>query len=424
MDDSVGNSALGWPDRRWTWLDPVDRLVGHLADVDDPERNPRARRLMADVMLDRAESFLVLLRVSGVVLDAGRHALGACGLRREQVVGLPLWETPWWAGSRAAQEATRRAVRAVAHDGRRARFDVDLWLEAAGRRRGTLDLTIRPLRDRDGAVELLLADGRSVTDRRRAERRRAQQTSNVVHDLKMPLQTLLARTEALLDGEHPEELAREARGIRASALGALTQVESALEQLRRGGEPPRLRPTKGDLASTIGEVLAEFAPVAAMKGIKLVAPGPRALEASYDAERVSRIVANLVANALRFTPGGGIVRCSLRGYGSRAHIEVADSGPGVPPETRRRLFDRFETGGSDRSGTGLGLSIVKELVDLHGGRIRVDRAVEGGARFVVTLPVDAPGPASRPSLSQRAAVARQIALVRSALDADLEATAS
>jgi two-component system, OmpR family, sensor kinase len=110
----------------------------------------------------------------------------------------------------------------------------------------------------------------------------------------------------------------------------------------------------------------------------------------------------LIENALLHTPGGTPVTVSVRREDGSAVLEVADRGPGVPPELRGRIFERFARGGGDRAlsgGSGLGLAIVKAVADAHGGRVQLLEADGGGARFVVRLPATV----AEPVRSDRAA---------------------
>ena len=110
-------------------------------------------------------------------------------------------------------------------------------------------------------------------------------------------------------------------------------------------------------------------------------------------ERLHQVLFNLLDNAVRFTPTGGrvVVRAASRDDGVR--LEVEDTGPGIAPELRERVFERFFTVDPSRSrgdgGTGIGLAIARSVVDAHGGRIWVEPGAAGGSRFVVDLPVGA-----------------------------------
>src|SRR5262249_13063000 len=111
-------------------------------------------------------------------------------------------------------------------------------------------------------------------------------------------------------------------------------------------------------------------------------------------DKLERVLINVLANAFKFTPAKGRIRCTLERKGDRAILSVADSGPGIRPEDREAVFERFRQldGGATRQvgGTGLGLAIAQEFVELHGGTITVDDAPEGGACFTIELPLRAP----------------------------------
>jgi two-component system, OmpR family, sensor kinase len=113
-------------------------------------------------------------------------------------------------------------------------------------------------------------------------------------------------------------------------------------------------------------------------------------------DELHRLAVNLIGNAVSHTPAGTSVHACVRRDGAAVTLTVEDDGPGVPPELRDRIFDRFVRGSGDagsRSGSGLGLAIVKAVADSHGGSVHLESPPEGGARFVVTLPgsrVDAP----------------------------------
>jgi signal transduction histidine kinase len=110
-----------------------------------------------------------------------------------------------------------------------------------------------------------------------------------------------------------------------------------------------------------------------------------------DADRLTEVLLNLLDNALRHAPPGGQIEISGEVDGPFVRVSVADNGPGIGPEDRVHVFDRFYRADKSRSsstgGSGLGLAIVRALVEAHGGTIRVDERPGGGARFTFTLPV-------------------------------------
>ena len=112
--------------------------------------------------------------------------------------------------------------------------------------------------------------------------------------------------------------------------------------------------------------------------------------APADASRVAQVLSNLLANALKFTPKGGVVRLSAAQLGSEIVVSVADTGVGIAPEDVAHVFDRFwQAKRASRAGAGLGLSIAKSIVEAHGGRIWVDSTEGSGTTFQFTLPIDA-----------------------------------
>jgi len=116
---------------------------------------------------------------------------------------------------------------------------------------------------------------------------------------------------------------------------------------------------------------------------------------SLDYLEISDVLLNLIENATKHTPAGTEIRVSAREARGEVQVEVADRGPGIPPEDVQRLFDPFyrvRTAGSRPKGMGLGLAVAKGLVEAHGGRIWAENRSEGGARFIFALPLSAQEP--------------------------------
>jgi two-component system OmpR family sensor kinase len=155
--------------------------------------------------------------------------------------------------------------------------------------------------------------------------------------------------------------------------------------------------SEGRLEELALSVHADLEPIAEGKRITLtVNAAPATLTGMPDALRL--LIANLTDNAIRYTPEGGRIEISVATQGESAVIAVADSGPGIAPEERERVFERFYRAlGTKVSGTGLGLAIVQRIVQLHSGEIRIEDGLpreDGtgcGARFVVTLPLQQTG---------------------------------
>jgi signal transduction histidine kinase len=226
--------------------------------------------------------------------------------------------------------------------------------------------------------------------------------ASVSHELRTPLTLILGPVDRMLEeGRLPPEELRRVEGVRRSARLLLRHVNDLLDisRLEAGRVEPDFR--RVELASLLRLAAAQFETAAAGRGVAVEVEAPERVEAEADPELLERVVYNLLGNALRFTPDGGRVRCVLAGAAEEVALEVHDSGPGVPPEERERIFEPYRQGEGATGGTGLGLAIAAELVSLHGGALRVDDSPLGGAAFRVTLPRrgGAEVPAEEPSRS-------------------------
>ncbi|MBV9501862.1 MAG: HAMP domain-containing histidine kinase, partial [Acidobacteriaceae bacterium] len=145
-----------------------------------------------------------------------------------------------------------------------------------------------------------------------------------------------------------------------------------------------------DLVQLVQTVIKGFALQAEQKQVRLEADFDRSVpKIRADPIKLSWVVSNLIANALRYTPNGGGILVSLSETASGARLRISDTGPGIPPQVREHLFERFaqwNVNGSESGAAGLGLAIAKEIVDAHGGRIFVDSELGQGTCFTVDLP--------------------------------------
>jgi PAS domain S-box-containing protein len=218
--------------------------------------------------------------------------------------------------------------------------------------------------------------------------------ATVSHELRTPLTLILGPVERLLATATSEALRRELDVVGRNARLLLRHVNDLLDLQKLEAAQTTLEHADVDLAHLARLLAGSFETIAHDGSLELVIEAPTMLPAQVDPRRFGQIVLNLISNAFKFTPTGGRVRLTLHADHGRAVMEVADSGPGIAPEHRALVFERFRQleGGTTRrfGGTGLGLAITKNLVELHGGTIAVDGAPEGGALFVVELPCTAP----------------------------------
>src|SRR4051794_32516119 len=234
-------------------------------------------------------------------------------------------------------------------------------------------------------------DQRDLARRTRdADARRGEMVANAGHELKTPLSIILGLSGRLLaatDGGTAER--RDVERIRANAYGLLKQVDDLLHAARIDDGRVAIEPADCDVAALVRDVVTGFQALLEERDQRLVLRTPGRLPARVDEDKLVTILANLFANAVRFAPRGGVVRCTATVADGRLAVEVADSGPGVPPAEREAIFERFHQIGGDHrrpGGTGLGLAIVRELVTLLGGTVTAGEAPEGGALLRVELP--------------------------------------
>jgi signal transduction histidine kinase/DNA-binding NarL/FixJ family response regulator len=226
---------------------------------------------------------------------------------------------------------------------------------------------------------------------------KSQFFANVSHELRTPLTLILGPVEKLIGATRPGDgMHRELQVIARNAQVLLRHVNDLLDASKLEAGRIAVDYAELDVAQQVRQAAAFFETRAADLGITLTVDADEPAPAQLDAEHVRRILTNLLSNAFKVVPRDGTVRCTVRAdrRAGQAVIEVADTGPGIPAEHREPVFERFRQleGGPDRApgGTGLGLSIVRELARLQGGEVTIADAPEGGALFVVTLPLTAP----------------------------------
>lgn len=233
---------------------------------------------------------------------------------------------------------------------------------------------------------LALDNARLYDEAQRAVRARDDVLAIVSHDLKNPLEAVYLSAALLLRAPESPRVGRHAEIIQRSAtrMDRLIRGLLDLSSLDAGRLRVERRPER--LEAIAEDVLAMLAPLAAERGVALALEGaPLEDEVPCDRERIAQVLSNLVGNGVQFTPRGGRVVVGLALEPGQARVSVRDTGPGLSPEARAHLFDRFWKSGS-RRGTGLGLSIAKGMVEAHGGRIGVASEPGAGATFEFTLP--------------------------------------
>jgi two-component system OmpR family sensor kinase len=235
--------------------------------------------------------------------------------------------------------------------------------------------------------EMLRSLDEARSDTESALARQREFVADASHELRTPLTSVLANLELL-----EEELAGEQRDTAASALRSTRRMRRLVADLlllarADAGRAAPHRPV--DLSRIVVEAAAELEPVADEHELMVDAPAGMIVDGARD--ELHRLVLNLLENAVKHTARGTPIRATVRHDGDGVRVTIEDEGPGVPPELRGRMFDRFVRGAADRGGSsGLGLSIVRAVAVTHGGTVKLEDPPSGrGARFVVRLPAGA-----------------------------------
>ncbi|MBI4231142.1 MAG: HAMP domain-containing protein [Planctomycetes bacterium] len=218
-------------------------------------------------------------------------------------------------------------------------------------------------------------------------------TADASHELRTPLAALRSIGEVALNAPRDAQAYRDAIGSMLEEVARLNRlVESLLTLARADGGQVRLNLELLDLTELAREVTSHLGVLAEEKRQALTVEAPRPVPIRADRAILRQAVVNLLHNAIRYSPEGTPIRVSV---GDGAVLEVADRGPGIPPEHLGRIFDRFyrvDAGRSrDEGGTGLGLSIARWAVEIHGGTIEVESIVGEGSRFRIRLAADPKG---------------------------------
>jgi two-component system sensor histidine kinase BaeS len=238
---------------------------------------------------------------------------------------------------------------------------------------------------------LVKSFNRMVEELERADQQRRNLTADVAHELNTPLHIIQGNLEGILDGvyeptsEHINATLEETR-----TLARLVDDLRTLS-LAEGGQLPLTREPV-DVAELLADVSTSFSGQAEAAGIDLrVETEGRLPTITGDVGRLDQVLSNLLANALRYTPGGGAVTLQAQPTDGGVGIIVRDTGQGIPAEDLPYVFDRFWRGDRSRShaggaGSGLGLAITRQLVQAHGGQIGVESEPGHGTTFTIELP--------------------------------------
>jgi two-component system, OmpR family, phosphate regulon sensor histidine kinase PhoR len=372
----------------WRWTEPEDlnglsnELTAITARLRDRLDELTEERDRAGQILDALDDGVLLLDGAGRLLVANPAARSWFGLPADLRPGLP-----------AKRVLGVPQVSSLAEQAAEAGAPVVGNLTVVFPSSRTLAMRAFPLTDRGptGRIVVTMTD---ITQRRRLEVLRRDFVANASHELKTPVAAVRALAETLLTAipDDPEAGRRFAVriGREAERLDVLARDLLDLSRVERG----TLDVEPVDLVGLAKEVAGGYADRAEERRVKLRTDLQPNVAVRGDRAQLGLLLSNLIDNALRYTPARGTVRVRLEAAESRAVLEVADTGEGIPASELPRVFERFYRVDKARArqtgGTGLGLAIVRHVAEAHGGTVSVESELGQGSTFSVTLPVAGP----------------------------------
>lgn len=367
-----------------------------LTQLKDSERRFRG-------IFDQTFQFIGLLSPSGGILEINQTALDFLGARQEAVVGLFLWETIGWNYSSESQEWLKTAI-ADAAEGEFVRYEVEMC--GAGDRKIWIDFSLKPLEDERGHVVMLIAEGRDISDRKRAEaeilknlakeRELNQLKSNFIsmvsHEFRNPMSVISGLVGMLQHYNHTLTDEKKSKYFER-IIGAIKNMVQLLDEvlILSKNESGKLnyKPAPMDLKKFC-QNLTDHLQFSSNKHQITFSYQEECSQFEMDAFLLEHIFANLISNAIKYSPEGGNIYFDVSCEKEIATFRVIDKGMGIPSSDQQHLFETFRRGSNvdQIQGTGLGLSIVKNCVDLHRGKIQIDSEVGVGTIVTVQLPLN------------------------------------
>lgn len=227
----------------------------------------------------------------------------------------------------------------------------------------------------------------SIERDRKLERRL---TTDVAHELRTPLMAIQSTVEAMVDGVfEPNQERLETVNSEVRRLSRLVDAILKLSRLENRSTP--IKKELLDVGDLIGSIISTHEAYVTDSGLKLIYEVERGVLVRGDADMIRQATANLISNAVRYTPEGGTITVSVSSHEEMCAIAVRDTGIGLSPDEAKMVFSRFwraDAGRTrERGGLGIGLSVVKEIVDRHNGQVLVEGEKGKGACFTILLPL-------------------------------------
>ncbi|MBR6523810.1 MAG: HAMP domain-containing protein [Clostridia bacterium] len=250
-------------------------------------------------------------------------------------------------------------------------------------------------KDSMSAIIVMLRD---VTEQMKLEMSRREFVSNVSHELRTPITTIKTYAETLLESEDiPPEMEKNFLGVMHSEADRMARLVSDLLDLSKlDYNPNDMQKEHFDLKALLEDVVKKLGLEATARNQDLSLSFANTMKPIFgNRDRIEQVITNIISNAIKYTPDGGEIKVSAGNIYSSFYIKVKDSGVGIPKEDLQHIFERFYRVDKARSrqsgGTGLGLAIAKEIVEAHGGQIKIESEFGEGTLVTVKFPVKPTG---------------------------------
>jgi PAS domain S-box-containing protein len=364
------------------------------------EQQLRSQQLYTRSLIESNIDALMTTDPLGVITDVNQQMIELTGRTREELVGAPF--KTFFTDPMRAEEG----IKLVLREGKVTNYE--LTARAKDGRETVVSYNAATFYDQDGKLQGVFAAARDVTERKRFEQTLQEKNielenaslakdrflANMSHELRTPLNAIIGFTGTLLmklPGPLTADQDKQLHTIQNSARHLLSLINDLLDlaKIESGKVQVTLEPVV--CQSVLEEVQATLQPLADRKGLKLAVKTPRkTVTVNTDLRAFKQIVLNLANNAIKFTDSGAItLGLEQKRSNGREEVEVcvADTGIGIKPEDREKLFQAFsQMDSTHREGTGLGLHLSQKLAQLIGGRIEFDSEYGKGSRFWLTVP--------------------------------------
>jgi PAS domain S-box-containing protein len=352
-----------------------------------------ARTQFVDRALQSVEDGLLIADAAGLIAFVNPRAAKILGLGERSLLGGNLFDRLAEIEYGADKPAVDRTMSRLLED--RVVIEREIVVGAAEPRYYTLRMAaVSDDSSGSGATLGVVATLSDITKQRELQRMQNDVMQLVTHEMKTPLTAIKGMSEVMMKFDPGAEKRREMNAAINEATERMTRMIDDyldLTRLESGAREPRLAWRK--VESLIEQNLLLLDPVAARRGVILIRRFAPDLPPIFaDADLLARALTNLVANAIKYSPANTDVLISVRAGEDNLFIAVADQGYGIPPEHQASIFEKFfrvpRVEDAETPGTGLGLALVREIAELHGGRVTVESETGAGSIFTLRLPLN------------------------------------